>query len=176
MGNRIYQNVSTGIIILGVIIGFCILVPDTTKQNEVQTMTVNTSQPYVSPSPFPPSMKPLSAPEEPVFASFGLDTSNPDRTVFLDNPALMDAFINASKADVSPWFYPQGLIIGYGKDNADGSIVILLNPDERVNQSDASRIYSHIAATGRAFNITKVPCKFFRAGIVIPDAANDQVP
>jgi len=170
------QNVIAGIIIVGVIIGFCIFFPGTMRQNEVQTIAVNTSLPYESPTPFQPSLKPSSVPEEPVFASFGLDTGNPDRTVFLDNPALMDAFINASKTDISPWFYPQGLIVGYGKDNNEGSIVILLNPDERVNQSDASRIYSHIAATGRAFNITIVPCKFFRAGIVIPDAVNDMAP
>jgi hypothetical protein len=163
-------NAITGIIILGIILGLCILVPPYMKQNGDQKMTNNKSQPHVSPSTEAPHV-----PEEWVIASFGLDEKNPDRAVFLKNPVLMDAFINAFTADTGPNTYPKGLVLGVAKDS-DGSIVVLMNPNERVNQTVVNEVYSNISALGRTFNITSVPCKFIRMDIVDVEAPKDTTP
>ncbi|MFA4859270.1 hypothetical protein [Methanoregula sp.] len=163
-------NVITGIIILGIILGLCILVPPYMKQNGDPKMTNNKSQPHVS-----PSLEAPHVPDEWVIASFGLDEKNPGRTVFLKNPALMDVFINASKADTGSDKYPKGLVLGFAKDR-DGSIVVLMNPNERVNQTVVDEVYSNISALGRTFNITSVPCKFIRMDIVDVEVLKDTTP
>jgi hypothetical protein len=96
--------VITGIVILGIILGIFIFAPVHMKQNGNPEMAINTSPLQVS----------HPVPGEPVIASFGLDENNPERTVFLKNPVLMDAFINASEADIGPYYYPKGPVLGYG--------------------------------------------------------------
>jgi len=164
------RRVTIGIIILWIILGLCVLIPVSMKQNEDQKMTLNTSPPHVSPSPEAPHV-----PEEWVIASFDLGEKNPERTVFLKNPVLMDTFINESNADTGPDKYPKGLVLGYVKDR-DGSIVVLMNPDERVNQTIVNRVYSNISARGTTFNITSVPCKFILMDIVGTEAPKDRMP
>jgi len=162
-------NVITGIIILGVILGLCILVPVSTKQNGDQEMTISNSSHSVSPFPELPHV-----PEDWVIASFGCDEENPERTVFLKNPDLLDAFINASEKETGSDNFPGG-VLGYVKDS-DGSIVVLLSPNEPVNQTLVNEIYSQISVRGRSFNVTNVPCKFIRMDVVHVEVPKDTMP
>jgi hypothetical protein len=163
-------NVTTGIIILGGFLFLCILVPVSMEQKGNQKMTNNTTQAHVSLTPELPH-----APEEWVIASFGRDESNQDRSIFLENPDLMDVFINASEMDTGRHNYPKDLVLGYVKDS-DVSIVILLNPNERVNQTVVNEIYNQISSRGRTFNITSVPCKFIRMDVVRTGVPKDTMP
>jgi hypothetical protein len=149
------RKVITRAIILGIILCLCFLVLVTMKQNGDQQQTITTSLPQAS----------QHVPEEWVIASFGLDGKNPDRSAFLKDPALMDAFINASETDIGSGGFPKGLVLGYWKD-IDGSIVVMLNPNERVNQTMVNEIYNKINARGKTFNITSVPCKFILMDVV----------
>ena len=115
------------------------------------------------------------APEERVIASFGLNETDPDRTVFLENPNLMDTFIIASEADIHPYHYPDGPVIGCGKDG-NGSIAVMIDETWEVNQSVISAIYDRLSARGSTFNIKSVPCKFIRMGFLKFDIAKDTMP
>jgi hypothetical protein len=143
-----------------IIIGFCFFLTVSIKQNVDPQMTKDTSQPRISPYPELPN-----APEDKVIASFGRDGNNPERTIFLENPALLDAFINALEKNTGSDTFPKGPVLAYVKDR-DGSIVVLIDPEEQVNQTVVNEIYSHISEQGRAFNITNVPCKFIRMAVV----------
>jgi hypothetical protein len=149
------RQIITRTIILGIIFGLCFLVLVTMKQNGDQQQSITT----------PPLHASQHIPEEWVIASFGLDEKNPDRSIFLKDPALMDTFINASETDIGSGGYRKGLVLGYGKD-MDGSIVVLLNPNERVNRTIVNEIYNKITARGKTFNITSVPCKFILMDVV----------
>ena len=107
------------------------------------------------------------APEDWVIASFGRDEKNPERTVFLKNPELSDTFINTSEKETGSDNSTRA-VLGYVKES-DGSIVVLLNPNEPVNQTLVMKIYSKISARERSFNLTNVPCKFIRMDVVHND-------
>ncbi|MCK9632579.1 MAG: hypothetical protein M0R30_13185, partial [Methanoregula sp.] len=140
-----------------------------TKQNGDQEMTISNSSHSVSPSPELPHV-----PEDWVIASFGCDEENPERTVFLKNPDLLDAFINSSEKETGSDNFPGG-VLGYVKDS-DGSIVVLLSPNEPVNQTVVNEIYSQISVRGRSFNVTNVPCKFIRMDVVHVEVPKDTMP
>lgn len=115
------------------------------------------------------------APEDRVIASFGINETNPDRKVFSENPNLMDTFIVASEADIDPYYYPEGPVIGYGREG-NGSIAVMIDETWKVNPSVVSTIYNRISARGKTFDIQSVPCKFIRMGFVRPDIAKDTEP
>ena len=150
-------HVITGILILGIILGLVVIVPMSMKQNGSPEMTIKESPPI---------------PGERVIASFGLDEKNPERTVFQKNPDLLERFINASEADIDPYYYPKGPVIGYGKDMY-GSIIVMMDVTQKVNQTVVSGIYDRLSARGRTFNITTVPCKFILMDIVHIDVPKD---
>jgi hypothetical protein len=154
------RHVITGIVIICIIAGLFAIVTVTMKQNGSSEMTDNKSS---------------SIPEELVIASFGLGQENPERTVFLDNPDLIDTFLNASEADVSPWYYPKGPVIGYGKD-MKGSIVVMMDENQKANQTVIKEIYDHISVRGKTFHINSVPCKFVSMGIVHIEPVKDTMP
>jgi len=164
------RHVIIGVIILCIMVSLFAIIPISMKQNGDQKMTNNTLPPHVSLSPEVPHF-----PEEWVIASFGMDEKNPGRLVFLKNPVLMDAFINTAKADTVTQKYQKRLVNGYVKDR-DGSIVVLMNPNEWVNQTVVNEVYSNISALGRKFNITSVPCKFVRMDIVDIDIRAQEQP
>mgnify|MGYP001328632445 CR=1 FL=1 len=151
------RYVIIGIVILGIIVCLFAIVTITEKPNGSPEMTENKSSPF---------------PEERVIASFGLGQENPGRAVFLDNPTLIDTFLNASEADISPYYYPKGPVIGYGKD-MKGSIVVMMDEDSVVNQTVIQEIYAHISARGKTFHIDSVPCKFISIGIAHIDIVKD---
>jgi hypothetical protein len=154
------RYVKIGIITLGIIVSLVAVATFTmnqhgnTKMNEIYT--------------FP-------APEERVIASFGLNETNPDRTVFLENPNLMDSFIIASEADIQPYHYPDGPVIGFGKEG-NGSVAVMIDETWEVNQSVVNTIYDRLSARGKTFNIKSVPCKFIRMSFLKSDIAKDTMP
>ncbi|MDD1702322.1 MAG: hypothetical protein LUQ31_05020 [Methanoregula sp.] len=116
------------------------------------------------------------APEERVIASFGLNETNPDRTVFLENPNLMDRFIIASDSDLNPYYYRNGgPVIGCGKEG-NGSIAVMIDETGEVNPSVISEIYNRLSERGKRFNIQSVPCKFITMGFARPEVARDTLP
>lgn len=154
------RNVAIGIVILGIIVSLFAVVSITMKQNGSPEMTDIKSSPV---------------PEERVIASFGLGLENPERTVFLDNPALIDIFLDVSEADIDPYYYPKGPVIGFGKD-MKGSIVIMMDESQETNQTVVKEIYDRISVRGKTFNINSVPCKFISMGIMKIDIAKDTMP
>jgi hypothetical protein len=148
------RYVLTGIIILVIILGFCILVPVSIKQNTAPEI----------PKKDWSFNKSAFTWVEPVVASFGLDENNPDRTVFLNDPERMKRFIHASEVDIIPHYYPNGLVLYYG--NMNGTVLVIMDPDEPVNRTVINEIYRNISAWGRRFNITNVPIKFIQIEVV----------
>lgn len=155
------RHAKIGIITLAIIVGLVAVV--------VLTMNLNEKPEIREIYTFP-------APDERVIASFGLNETNPDRTVFLENPNLMDRFILASDADLNPYYYRNGgPVIGYGKDG-NGSIAVMIDETWEVNQSVVSTIYDRISERGKKFNIQSVPCKFITMGFGRPEAAGITMP
>ncbi|MDO9324775.1 MAG: hypothetical protein Q7T80_07430 [Methanoregula sp.] len=154
------RHIIIGIVILCILVSLFAIVTIATKQNGSPEMTDNKSFPI---------------PEERIIASFGLGPENPGRTVFQDNPALIDTFLNVSEADINPYYYPKGPVIGYGKD-MKGSIVVMIDESQVANQTAIKEIYDRFSTRGKTFHINSVPCKFISMGIVKIDIAKDTMP
>jgi len=156
------SQVKIVIIILGILVSLFAVVSLTMKQNE-------------NGSPEMTDIKSSHGPEERIITSFGLDENNSERTILLKNPDLMDTFINASEADISPYYYPKGPVVGYGKD-MNGSIVVMIDEKQETNKTLIKEIYDHLSARGKSFHINSVPCKFISIGVAQIDIAKDTIP
>jgi uncharacterized membrane protein len=154
------------IVILGIIVSLFTIVTIIMKQNGSYEVTKQNENPVIKENGSSPN------PEERVIASFGL---NQQQQVLRDNPALIDTLINVSDADIAPYQYPKGPVIGYGKD-MKGSIVVMMDENQTVNQTLITEIYDRISARGKMYNITSVPCKFISMGIINLDIAKDTMP
>lgn len=160
MEKRMNRNVTIGIVILCIIACLFTFVTITMKQNGSPKMTDKDSSPI---------------PEERIIASFNLDQENPEQSVLQNNPHLIDTLINVSDADIDPYYYPKGPVIGYGKD-MHGSIVVIMDENQEVNQTVIKEIYDRISARGKTLHIDSVPCKFISMGILQNDITKDTMP
>lgn len=154
------RYVKIGIIILGIIVILFAVVTIPMKNNGSPEMTEKESS---------------RIPEERVITSFGLGQQSPEQTVFQENTVLIDTFLNVSEMDISPYYYPKGPVIGFGKD-MKGSIIVMIVENQEANQTVIKEIYDRISARGRSFHINSVPCKFISMGIVKIDIAKDTMP
>jgi len=76
-------------------------------------------------------------------------------------------FLNETKSDIEPWYFPNGPIIGYGY-GLEGKLVVMHYYDWHVNRSMIDEIYSRLAAKGKAYGFESIPCVFVSSEI--PDA------
>ena len=106
-----------------------------------------------------------SLPEERVIAAFGQD---PEITELRNRTISIDELTKKTQKDINPYLYPDGPIIGYGKD-MKGSIVVMIYENWTLNQTVINEIHDRIAARGKEYGIDPVPCRFIWMDMIVPD-------
>jgi hypothetical protein len=125
-----------------------------------------------SPAIIEPELPPV--PEEQVIASFAQDQIDPAEQVSANNLSRITTLLKATEEDIDPYFYPNGSVLGYGRD-MHGSIVIWMDEIQAVNQTVINEIYQRISAKGKMYPINRVPCRFIATGQLTLDIAKDSV-
>ena len=92
-------------------------------------------------------------PEERIIATFGQD---PDITGLRNRTISIDEFSTKPNRILHPYLYPDGPIIGYGKD-MKGSIVVMIYENWTLNQTVINEIHDRIAARGKEYGVDPVP-------------------
>ena len=154
------RNVITGILLLCIVGSLLTIILIMSDQNS-------------SPEIFEPKTHHVQ--EERVIASFGQDQIKPGQSVVADNLENIDTLIKVTEEDIDIFFYPNGPVLGYGRD-IHGSIIIWMDEDQTVNQTVINEIYQRVSAKGKIYNITPVPCRFISSGKLTLDIAKDTMP
>jgi ABC-type lipoprotein release transport system permease subunit len=115
--------------------------------------------------PHPIEKRLSSLPEARVIAAFGQD---PEITELRNRTISIDELTKKTQQDIHPYLYPDGPIIGYGKD-MKGSIVVMIYENWTLNQTVINEIHDRIAARGKEYGIDPVPCRFIWMDMIVPD-------
>jgi hypothetical protein len=107
-----------------------------------------------------------SFPKDSVIAEFG-NTDKTDGSHTSGIPFDYSRFLDETKSDIEPWYFPSGPIIGYGY-GIEGKLVVMHYYDWHVNRSMIDEIYSRLAAKGKTYGFESIPCVFVSSDI--PDA------
>lgn len=108
------------------------------------------------------------AARERVIASFGQDQISTGQSVFTDNRGTLHPLINTTEEAIAPYFYPNGPVLGYGRD-MNGSLVVWIDEGQDVNLTVINEIYQRISASGHNYYPGSVPCRFIQTGKLILD-------
>jgi len=120
------------------------------------------------PSPAKPGERKNKYPEGLVYYSFGIPTLHPNNVGLNTSEelySLLQRVTNASDEELTPYYYPQGPVLGTGYD-LDGTVAVQINKDWDVNRSQVTDMYTIIEKHGEQNGIKSVPCKFLPMGIM----------
>jgi hypothetical protein len=106
-----------------------------------------------------------SFPKDSVIIEFGNTNQTGSSTSGI--PFDYSRFLDETKSDIEPWYFPSGPIIGYGY-GIEGKLVVMHYYDWHVNRTMIDEIYSRLAAKGKAYGFESIPCVFVSSDI--PDA------
>jgi len=84
------------------------------------------------------------------------------------------SFTNAIRADMEPYLYPKGPVIGLLQEPS-GTIDIIYYQGWPVNQTLMDEMYARIAVKGKDYGFEQIPCRVLSMGMVQSDIVKDTV-
>ena len=88
-----------------------------------------------------------------------------------DNPG---SFTDAIQADMEPYLYPKGPVIGLLQESS-GTFEVIYYQGWPVNRTLMDEMYSRIAAKGKDYGFEQIPCRVLSMEMVQSDIVKDTV-